>query len=105
MITQRRKIGDEGEATAAKFLEDRGGEIDLVAEKDDEIIFVEVKTRRTEKFGHPLESITPRKIEKMQIAAWDFLEKNGLTERNFRFDAITILGRVVEHWENIGGDF
>jgi len=113
MPTKNRKFGDFGENLAANFLQKkgfflleknfltRGGEIDLIFEKDKKIIFVEVKTRKNENFGHPLENISPAKIEKMKIAAFAFLEKNNFQNRDFRFDAITILRGKIEHFENI----
>lgn len=112
MKTAKRQLGDAGEALAAQFLEQKGcvilarnfcaqgGEIDIIAEKDQEIIFVEVKTRQNETFGHAIESITPKKIARLQIAAWKFLEKNELTHRDFRFDIITITRGKIEHFEN-----
>lgn len=112
MTTRNRAVGDAGEKHAENFLVEkgfmilarnfiaRGGEIDIIAEKEEEIVFVEVKTRGNEKFGHPLESISQRKIARLKIAAWEFLEKNKLQDRNFRFDLITILRGEIEHYEN-----
>ncbi len=112
MKTKKRIIGDQGEQKAADFLEKkgfvilarnfcvRGGEIDLVAKKGEEIVFVEVKTRSSETFGHPLESITPTKIKRLSRAAWDFLETQQWERASFRFDIITIFRGEIEHLES-----
>ena len=70
MKTARQRVGDWGEALAAKYLREQGyviltqnwrhghGELDIVAQRDDVLTIVEVRTRRNEKFGRGEESIT-----------------------------------------------
>jgi len=76
LITKSRS-GDKGEKLAENFLKRKGyniiqrnyrcklGEIDIIAELDDVIVFVEVRTKRTESFGIPQYSITSSKIGKI----------------------------------------
>ncbi len=97
-----RAVGNVGEGIAERYLLSlgarilhrnwaiRGGEIDLIAELNGVILFVEVKLRRSEKYGSVYESITPAKQKTLRRAAQVYLQKNGLTERFSRFDAILI---------------
>ena len=108
-----RAVGDVGESIAEKYLVSkgarilarnytvRGGEIDLIAELDDTILFVEVKLRRSDRFGSAYEAITPAKQRRLSFAAKVYLQKNGLWDRKFaRFDAILILpDGTVDHIE------
>lgn len=73
MKYENKKIGREGEKIAQKYLEDNGyeiieknfycrfGEIDIIAKLNDEVIFVEVKTRKQIKYGNAAESVTEYK--------------------------------------------
>lgn len=115
------ELGRLGEALAATYLEQRGmeilarnwrcqhGEIDLVARDGRDTVFVEVKTRRTEAFGHPFEAITPRKLGRLRrlAAAWCQREHGAATPiGQVRIDAIAVLmpddlPAVVDHLEGI----
>lgn len=103
------KFGRDGEYFAAKYLEDSGyevlcrnfrcraGEIDIIAEKDDVISFVEVKTRGGEYFGFPEAAVNRRKQDKMRMVAEYYLTKNGVEARDVQFDVIAI---ELEHIKN-----
>jgi len=66
------------------------GELDVVAIKDNCLIFVEVKTRHGEEFGEPQEAIGPHKIRSLKRAAWHYyLSHTNLPER-MRIDALAI---------------
>jgi putative endonuclease len=77
-------FGNLGEIFAQKLLETKGykilkrkfrstfGEIDLICLKDDTLVFVEVKTRWSKKFGSPEESVTPHKLSKIKKTAQYF---------------------------------
>ncbi|MCX6745254.1 MAG: YraN family protein [Candidatus Parcubacteria bacterium] len=113
------KIGSFGQQLAADFLKQRNyqivaqnyytrlGEIDLIAIKDGQLIFVEVKTRLSEKFGLPEEAVTDRKKEKMYQTALQYLEKEKVNHDNFRFDILAVMidryGKkaVIRHHKNI----
>ncbi len=102
MVDKRRIFGDKGEALAAKFLIDKGyiilhkqykspfGEIDLVCQFGEEVVFVEVKTRRSNKFGYPEESVTRQKIKHIENTANHYLKNKYLTDRQWRVDVIAI---------------
>ncbi len=115
-LDQRQIFGQEGERIAERYLSKKGyrlvernyrcpvGEVDLIVLDRRVIVFVEVKTRRHERFGVPLESVHPRKQQKMIKAALWFLSDHKLHERDARFDVVGISfgGQepVVEHIEN-----
>lgn len=81
--------GDRGEALAAEYLRARGyrivetnwrcrgGEIDLIAEKDGVLSFVEVKLRSGLSHGLPREFVTAKKQEKLRTAALHYLSAHG----------------------------
>jgi len=94
--------GNAGEDLAAEFLKQRGmtilqrnfrydrGEIDIVAEDKGEIVFVEVKSRRTLNFGTPEEAITPQKEFYLKRTAEGYLLQRGLENGACRFDVVAI---------------
>jgi len=85
---QREQLGIEGEKRVFDYLVSRGyrmletnfsckgGEIDLIASKGQELFFVEVKSRSSSAFGDPLESVHPYKQRRMSKAAQLFLYRN-----------------------------
>jgi putative endonuclease len=101
-------LGKLGEHVACRYLMKKGyvikemnyvnkhgyrrGEIDIIAQKDDEIIFVEVKTRvmLDEKLIFPEERITAFKLKRMERAAESYLFSQNLLGSAYRFDALLI---------------
>jgi len=95
-------IGKYGEGLACKYLESKGykikernyrtflGEIDIVCEYKKNIIFVEVKTRRSDKFGYPEEAINFIKQRKIIKNALCYLSKYHLWSENCCFDVILV---------------
>ncbi len=94
--------GKEGEKIAAAYLKKNGyriidinfrcplGEVDIVAREDKEIVFVEVKTRKSNKLGYPEQAVGIRKQKKMsQLALWYLQEKN-ISDVAARFDVLAI---------------
>ncbi len=77
-------------------------EIDIVAldRKSNELVFVEVKTRKSDTYGHPSKAVNRHKIRTMKIGAEFFLRYTDL-QNFYRFDIITITPGRVEHFENI----
>lgn len=77
-------------------------EIDLIAHdtKFDEIVFVEVKARKTSFFGNPSQAVSKLKLKSMSYVAHRYL-KSKRFNKNFRFDIITISEKDIEHFENI----
>ena len=101
-------IGKMGEQIATKYLITKGYiirnvnwrinrlEIDIVAEKNNRIIIVEVKTRSSEKFGSPLDEITREKISYLVRAAKAYLNSYRLSHK-VQFDVITIIGNDINN--------
>ena len=76
-------------------------EIDLIAKKDGQIHFVEVKYRTTSDFGSPLEAVDFRKQNQIRKVAMYYLMKNKLTEWTpCQFDVIAFEGEKMTHLEN-----
>ena len=69
----------------------RGGEIDVIAQKDDVVIFIEVKLRSSLRHGTPAEAVTTAKQKRICRTAQQFLYENGLTDAPVRFDVCEIL--------------
>ncbi len=101
-MAKRSEVGAWGEAIAAKRLAEQGytvlarnwraghGEIDIIVERAGDIIFVEVRTRRSDAFGTPEESITPRKRAKLIETALAYLDAHDLLDAQWQFDMIAI---------------
>ncbi len=98
----RREQGTEAETLAATFLEGRGmrviernyrferGEIDIVAEDGNELVFVEVKARRSNSFGEPEDAVTPEKEEQIKKVAEGYLFERQIEDRACRFDVVAV---------------
>jgi len=112
------RLGDRGEKAAAGFLASYGfsvlhhqyrtrlGEIDLICRDGDCTVFVEVKTRRTQRTGHPAESITHEKQRRLTRLALAYLKQHDLLETRARFDVVSVLWNdentapQIEHFPN-----
>ena len=104
MTQERLHFGKEGEKTAVKFLKKQGyriieknyrnksGEIDIVAEQDQVLVFVEVKSRADGEYGDPLEAVTPHKQRKIGQVAKGFMTQHRIVNRDCRFDVVGIKG-------------
>ena len=80
-MAEHNLLGDKGEMLAGRFLLDKGyavlhynwrsghKEIDIIARQRDVLVFVEVKSRRSEEFGNAADAVTPMKIERLITAA------------------------------------
>lgn len=96
-----RAKGEKGERIATRFLQSRGYEIletnwrwstleiDLICRREDFLIFVEVKYRKDNRFGDPVDFVDDRKMENLSIAAAHYLEEHEY-KGNIRFDVIGI---------------
>jgi len=104
MKLKKLALGKKGEDIAVKYLKKKGyeildknyktsiGEIDIIAKDKDIIVFIEVKTRITKRFGEPFESITKEKKYRIFKIALFYLTKNkNLSHLQIRFDVISIL--------------
>ncbi|MBI4546701.1 MAG: YraN family protein [Ignavibacteriae bacterium] len=98
----KRTQGTLGEDLAIDYLEKKGyrilernfryehGEIDIIAEDNSVLVFVEVKARRSKLFGEPEEAVTPRKRNQLRKTADGYLFMNNIDDRECRFDVIAI---------------
>ena len=94
--------GNKGEIRAVQFLKkekykilqtnykNRIGEIDIIAEKDNVIVFVEVKNRSTFAFGRPIEAVTLHKQNQIKRVAEIYLMMKNMYNHDVRFDVIEI---------------
>jgi len=111
----RRLFGNQSERRAELFLKKKGykildrqfstrfGEVDIVARDGDEIVFVEVKARRSAAFGHPEESVTSAKLQKIAAAGEIYLQKHQLMHLTYRIDVVAIdPDKTVYHLIGIG---
>ncbi|WP_238015079.1 YraN family protein [Dactylosporangium sp. AC04546] len=76
------------------------GELDLIARDGADVVFVEVKTRRSVRYGGPAEAVVPSKARRLRRLALQWLAANDATYRNVRFDVVSILLRrpiAVQH--------
>ena len=99
---RRRDTGILGEKIASDFLKKRGyhiletnyrcphGEIDIVAKHKDSLVFIEVRTKRSLKFGSPEESITPTKKQRMIATALHYQQAHNNLPTLWRIDIVVI---------------
>jgi putative endonuclease len=101
-------LGAAGEAQAAAWYAAHGyvivdrnwrcarGELDLVVRRGRELVFVEVKTRRTDRFGTPAEAVTLDKQRRLRVLAARYLAITGARAGHLRFDVVSILAGRLE---------
>ncbi len=116
-LRNNRRVGWWGERLAALKLMNMGmrniatnvncsphGELDVVAETDNEIIFIEVKTITRDQIGTPEQKIDRQKLEKLQHAVEYYLQQNEI-DKDLRLDAMTVVlgkGRpIIKHYQGI----
>ncbi len=108
--------GSAAEDAALAFLQAQGctllarnwhcpfGEIDLIVKNGGQIVFVEVKYRKSSGFGGAAYSITPSKLAKLQRSAEHYLQQHKLHNISCRLDAVLIQGTHAPSWlQNITG--
>ncbi len=118
MSLQRKEVGARGEKLAADFLKKRGykilqrnyrcreGEIDIIVQKDECLVFVEVRTKKNTAFGTPEESVTLSKREKLISLANAYIQAYDKPPQSWRIDVVAVEltpdNRVsrLEHIEN-----
>ena len=100
--TDNKGIGNLGEEVAATFLEGKRyrilernlktsfKELDLIAEQDGILVFVEVKTRTSYNFGGAEQAMTKKKIINLKQAALYYLNRNKIKYRTLRFDFLAV---------------
>lgn len=119
--TARQRTGEWGEKIAARHLKNKGytivgkrvrpnarnDEIDIVALTGNTLVFVEVKTRKSEKFGRPASAVDTRKRRALCRGASAFLRRGNYPNFCYRFDIVEVVGTldsteppVVRHLED-----
>lgn len=100
-------LAAQGYSIVARNLRTRVGEIDIIAQRAQTIVFVEVKTRRSIAYGTPQEAVGPRKQRQIIRAAQWYLSDAQNRRLQPRFDVIAILylpsGPQIEHIVNAFG--
>ena len=112
----KRADGKAGEDLAVDFLLKKGyrilqrnyrferGEIDIIAVDGDELVFVEVKARRSSSFGDPEDAVSPAKCEQIKRVAEGFLLEHDIDGKPVRFDVVAVLYErnlpIVRHLED-----
>ena len=98
--------GDFGEDYSCRYLKEKGyriieknyknqfGEIDIIAKDKENLVFVEVKTRGSDKFGSPAQAVNHSKKQHIINAARLYISKN-MTDLNIRFDVIEVYASFV----------
>ncbi len=113
MFSFLRRQGNKAEDQAATYLKEKGykiiarnfackmGEIDIIAQdKQNTIVFVEVKQRKTNLFGGGLAAVNKAKQRRITLTAAAYIQKTKINYTALRFDIITITAEVVQHYEN-----
>ena len=110
-MAKHREIGNKGEDLAVKFLILNGyrilernwrfskAEIDIIAQNEHGLVFIEVKTRTRADFGQPEEFVSNHQEELIFAAAQRYMEQNNY-EWEIRFDIIAILVKEQTEWKN-----
>ncbi len=111
----KKNLGEKGEEISIDFLRGKGykilkrnyrfghKEIDVVAKDKNTIVFVEVKTGRSKKFGEPFEKVDLNKQKKLIEVAKAFIQENEIEDCDFRFDVISVNlkeDKKIEHIRN-----
>lgn len=103
MGKERINLGKLGEKVAAVFLKRNGyvilernfscllGEIDIIARDGESIVFVEVRTKGSDEFGLPMESVQENKQRRLIKVARSYIKSHKLYNAYFRFDLVSIL--------------
>ncbi len=103
MTTHNQRFGELGERIAARWLTRKGWrivyrrfrngrrDIDLVAQRDALVAFVEVKARKGAEFGDPVEAVHHRKQRELARSAKVWIDRHGRAEESYRFDVVGIL--------------
>jgi putative endonuclease len=102
MTRAKDAVGAYGERVAVVYLINQGmalldrnwrgtaGEVDIIARDGDDLVFCEVKTRRSDLFGTPCEAVVPAKVRRLRRLAAEWLRTSGVRPRQVRFDVVSV---------------
>ncbi len=108
------QLGESGEDQALEFLKKLGWkilatnikfsyyELDIVAVDNDnqDLVFVEVKTRASNQYGDPSLAVSPKKVRSLQRFSREYLRKTKW-QGSYRFDTISVVAGTIQHYRNI----
>ncbi len=119
-MNDTKRLGDAGEDIVCRYLRDNGyiivarnyktrlGEIDIIAESRDTLVFVEVKSRKSSLYSSPREAVNTNKQRRIIAAASEYIERSG-SILGIRFDVAEVIvrpngisdnGRLIDYIEN-----
>jgi putative endonuclease len=111
MADARRAVGSAGEDAVAAWYEAAGyrvldrnwrvreGELDVIAERAGTVVFCEVKTRRSNAFGLPVEAVTFRKQQRLRALAVRWLVAHDTHGASLRFDVASVMPHPARGWQ------
>lgn len=111
-MRNKRSIGADYERKAGEYLKTQGyeiveynfysrsGEIDIIARHNEYLVFVEVKYRKNDKKGNPLEAVSKTKQRTLSKCALFYMKKHGLEYMPVRFDVVGILKDHIQVVQN-----
>ncbi|MGO1581016.1 MAG: YraN family protein [Peptoniphilaceae bacterium] len=114
MVVDNKKLGNIGEEIVARYLKNKGykilernyraigTDIDIIAMDKNILVFIEVKTRSTKKFGYAFEAVDEKKIKNIIQTSLSYIMLKGLEDFQVRYDVIEfyIKDDVINHIEN-----
>jgi putative endonuclease len=112
MIAPHLLQGRKGERVAARFLlkqgfdilarryRGRSGELDIIALEQDTLVFVEVKTRSSIRFGEPWEFVDWQKQQILRRTAEEFIADHDLGQYTYRFDIVSVVRKEAQLFRN-----
>jgi len=104
-LTHNQRVGSWGEDIAANYLKNLGyevlvrnyhtrfGELDIVAKHEEQIVFVEVKTRSNTATGFPEDGMTPKKVQHLLEAANEYLDQLNGSSVDWKIEVVAIVGK------------
>jgi len=113
MTTKYQKFGEKSESVAVDCLKKQGyriielnyrtklGEIDIIAKQGETLVFIEVKARKSSRFGRPELAVTPKKQRKISMVALYYLKSTKQSNAKARFDVVAINSVKAKESPNI----
>lgn len=108
-MDERKIFGYQSEAAAVKHLKKCGykivttnyvcryGEVDIICQKDDFLVFVEVKSRTSVKFGYPRQAVNYVKQQKIILCAKNYTVEKKALDYQIRFDVVEVTAKGIDH--------
>jgi len=113
MTTKYQQFGEKSESVTVDFLKKQGyriielnyrtklGEIDIIAKQEKTLVFIEVKARKSSRFGRPELAVTPKKQRKISMVALYYLKSTKQGNAKARFDVVAINSAKAKESPNI----